>query len=101
MYRVFLSGKEATRHTKEILYITERAVFRLGNQGLVLEEVVPGIDLEKGVLQKMEFAPRISPKLELMDRALFQTKKMGYGLWSFQVNRDVQLQAGVVGRSLQ
>ncbi len=77
VYRVFFSGKEATRHGKEILYITERAVFRLTDNGVLLEEIAPGIDLEKQVLQKMEFQPKISPKLQFMEKSLFQKEKMG------------------------
>ncbi len=42
---------------KDVMYITERAVFRLTSEGLVLEEYAPGIDIEKDVLAKMEFKP--------------------------------------------
>ena len=77
VYRVFFSGKEAIKHGKEILYITERAVFRLSRDGLVLEEIAPGVDLDRNVLQKMEFKPEVSPKLREMDRMLFLDRKMG------------------------
>jgi len=77
VYRIFFSGKEAIKHGKEILYISERAVFRLTAEGVVLEEIAPGIDLDKHVLQKMEFQPKISPKLRLMEKSLFQKEKMG------------------------
>jgi len=77
VYRVFFSGKEAIRHQKEILYITERAVFRLTAEGIELEEIAPGVDLDKQVLQKMEFQPKISPRLRLMESSLFQRDKIG------------------------
>jgi propionate CoA-transferase len=76
VYRTFFSGKEATKHGKEILYITERAVFRLTKEGVVLEEIAPGVDLETNVLQKMEFNPIVSPKLREMDTKLFRKEKM-------------------------
>ncbi len=76
VYRIFFSGKEARKHDKEILYVTERAVFRLTDEGVVLEEIAPGIDLEKDILKKMEFTPNISPKLEEMEKSLFQKGKM-------------------------
>ena len=60
-----------------MLYITERAVFRLTAGGLVLEELAPGVDLEKDVLGKMEFGVEVSPKLEEMDGRLFAEGKMG------------------------
>ena len=44
---------------QEVLYVTERAVFRLVDQGLQLIELAPGIDLEKQVLAMMAFRPII------------------------------------------
>ncbi|MFL6495676.1 MAG: hypothetical protein ACJ703_04525 [Nitrososphaera sp.] len=34
----------------------ERAVFRLAKEGVALEEIAPGIDIEKDVISKMSFA---------------------------------------------
>jgi len=76
VYRVFFSGKEATKHAKEVLYITERAVFRLINGEIILEEIAPGVDLDKHVLQKMEFPPKISQKMITMEKSLFQDDRM-------------------------
>jgi propionate CoA-transferase len=42
---------------QDVLYITERAVFRLVDQGLELIEVAPGIDMAAEVLGRMPFAP--------------------------------------------
>lgn len=53
------------------MFITERAVFRLTEEGLTLTEIAPGIDLETDVLGQMEFRPRISPELKIMDAGLF------------------------------
>jgi propionate CoA-transferase len=41
------------------MYVTERAVFRLQPEGLELTEVAPGIDVERDVVQQMEFRPII------------------------------------------
>ena len=46
-------------HRRHILFVTERAVFRLTNAGLELIEVAPGIDLQTQVLDVMEFRPAI------------------------------------------
>jgi propionate CoA-transferase len=76
VYRIFFSGNEAIKHGKEILYITERAVFRLTKNGVLLEEIAPGIDLDRDVLKKMEFQPIVSPHLSTMDPRLFLKEKM-------------------------
>jgi len=38
----------------------------------MLTEIAPGIDLEKDVLEQMEFKPIISPDLKLMPEGIFK-----------------------------
>jgi propionate CoA-transferase len=44
---------------QKVLYITERCVFRLTDGHMVLTEIAPGIDLQKDILDKMDFRPEI------------------------------------------
>lgn len=44
---------------QEVLYVTERAVFKLVPEGLQLIELAPGIDLDTQVLALMDFRPII------------------------------------------
>jgi acyl CoA:acetate/3-ketoacid CoA transferase len=77
VYKVIFSGPQALKYEKEILYVTERAVFRLSEQGLILEEYSPGVDIEKDILRKMEFNPIISSSLRQMDERIFKEGLMG------------------------
>jgi len=54
-----------------VLYITERAVFRLTGSGLELIEIAPGIDLSADVLGQMDFTPAIAANLKLMSAEVF------------------------------
>ena len=71
------SGEVASRRNQPVLYITERAVFRLTSDGPELIEIAPGIDLERDVLGRMGFRPRVSPHLRLMDARIFGDGPMG------------------------
>jgi propionate CoA-transferase len=74
--QVSYSGPFAQERGQEALYITERAVFRRGEQGLELIEIAPGIDLERDILQRMDFRPVISPELKEMDARIFCEEPM-------------------------
>ena len=76
VYKIVFSGHQAIKYGQEIMYITERAVFRLTEKGLVLEEIAPGIDLNKDVISKMSFAPIIGNSIKEMDTRIFSEGKM-------------------------
>ena len=72
------SGQYARERGQTALYVTERCVFRLVEQGLELIEIAPGIDLERDILAHMGFAPLISAELKLMDCRIFAPAAMGW-----------------------
>ena len=76
VYRNLFSGIQALRFGKEVLNVTERAVFRLTRGKLVLEEVAPGVDVDKDVLTRMEFRPSIDQGVKEMDRRIFRKGSM-------------------------
>ena len=57
--QVSFSAQRAKANGQEVLYITERAVFRLGDDGLELTELAEGIDLQSQVIEQMGFVPRV------------------------------------------
>ena len=56
---------------QNVFYITERAVFKLAKDGIILIEVAPGVDIEKDIIMKMEFNPIISDRLIIMNSKYF------------------------------
>ncbi len=62
------------------LFVTERAVFRIGDAGLELIEIAPGLDVERDVIAQMGFRPAVSPRLAPMDARLFEPGLMGLGV---------------------
>lgn len=70
------SGVYAAESGKEVLYITERCVFRLTKEGLELVEVAPGVDIKRDILDRMDFEPIISQPRE-MDPRIFRADPMG------------------------
>lgn len=75
--QITYSGDYARETGQKVLYMTERAIFELTPQGLVLTEIAPGVDLQKDVLAHIEFDVAVSPKLKLMDARIFSDQVMG------------------------
>lgn len=74
---ITFSAKQALLREQEVLYITERAVFRLSEKGLVLYEIAPGMDVERDVIAHMAFRPIVSENLKQMDARIFSDQPMG------------------------
>jgi propionate CoA-transferase len=71
------SGRYAASLKKPVMYITERCVFTLCETGLKLVEIAPGIDIQRDILDQMDFKPLIAKKPKLMDQRIFLPQVMG------------------------
>jgi len=70
--QITLSGSYIQEFSIPTVIVTERAVLHYTRDaGFILEEIAPGVDLQKDILDKMEFKPIISHNLKLMSAELF------------------------------
>lgn len=74
--QITFSGRYAYETGQIIKYVTERAVFENGPDGVVLTEIAPGVDLEKDIFANMGFRPIISESLKFMDKRIFRPETM-------------------------
>ena len=74
--QITFSGERAGTTGQDVLYVTERCVFRRTAAGVELVEVAPGIDIERDILAHMQFRPIVNaPKL--MDERIFRPEPIG------------------------
>jgi propionate CoA-transferase len=75
--QISFNGKLSRAKGQEVVIVTERAIFKLVPEGVMLTEIAPGIDLKKDVLDIMDFKPIISEDLKTMDADLFHDSVFG------------------------
>lgn len=69
---ITFSAKESLKLGQDVIFVTERCVFSLEEDGLCLIEIAEGIDIEDDILKNMEFTPRISEELRTMDPRIYR-----------------------------
>ena len=74
---ISFNGTLARERGQQVRYVTDRAVFALEDDGLVLIEVAPGIDVERDVLGRMGFRPRVAGDLRTTDLRVYAGGPMG------------------------
>ena len=65
------SAEQARRNNQEVLYVTERAVFRLDSGGLVMVEIAPGLEI-KALLDQVPFPVRVHEPVARMPEDIFR-----------------------------
>lgn len=86
--QITFNAEYAAKKGKRVVYITERGVFELTPDGIMLTEIAPGIDLERDILAQMDFRPLIADQLITMPNILFMDGPMG--LASYWKERDTE-----------
>lgn len=75
--QISFNGRLAREQGRDVTFVSERAVFKIDREGLVLIEIAPGVRLQEDVLDRIGFKPRVSPNLKLMDPRIFRPGPMG------------------------
>ncbi|MEL6960431.1 MAG: CoA-transferase [Pseudomonadota bacterium] len=73
---VTFSGKRARELGQDILYITERCAMRLGDQGLVATEIMPGINVERDIIAASDGRVTVAENAQPMPKSLLSTGAM-------------------------
>ena len=71
------NGKSARDKGQEVWIVTERAVFKLVPDGVMLMEIAKGIDLQKDVLDLMDFKPILCEDLKVIDTDIYNEGSFG------------------------
>jgi propionate CoA-transferase len=74
--QITFSGQVARQDRRDVTYVTERCVFKLVTEGLLLTEVAPGVDVKTQVLDLMDFTPLLPDRIVTMPEAIFREGKM-------------------------
>lgn len=61
----------------QVVYITERAVFNLKPEGIILNEIAPGVNIKEQLEKRIGFNLKIAPDLKEMPAFLFRPDPMG------------------------
>ena len=84
--QISYNGEISRRKGQKMHFVTERAIFELRPDGLVLTEIAPGIDLQTQILDLMDFVPNIDSDLKVMAKEIFYENRP-YGLCEYLKNK--------------
>ena len=74
------SGRVGRQRGQRVVYVTERAVLELRDEGPTVVEIAPGVDLQRDVLDRVGIPLVVADDLRLMDERLFRPEPMGLEL---------------------
>ncbi|WP_298822425.1 CoA-transferase [uncultured Roseibium sp.] len=77
---VTFSGRRARELGQEVLYVTERCVIELTNNGLMATEIMPGINPERDIVDASKGRVRLANSLKEMPKALLRSEAMELSL---------------------
>jgi propionate CoA-transferase len=82
---ITFSGLIGRLRNQKVTYVTERCVIDLEQDGLVVREIAPGVNLQRDILDQAEMPLQVSPNLRTMDPAIFRDSLYGLVLKNKEV----------------
>ncbi|MCX7810692.1 MAG: malonate decarboxylase subunit alpha [Leptospiraceae bacterium] len=77
--QITFNAKQALAKSKKVFYVTDVGIFKLTDKGLLLTDVLPGIDVEKDILANSDAVIHISDKLNILDISFVTGKNFSLG----------------------
>ncbi len=74
---VTFSGQRASQNAQDVLFVTERCVMRLDEEGLVAIEIMPGINPQSDIVKASGGRVRVAQNATKMPLSLLQDRPMG------------------------
>lgn len=75
--QISYNGKLGMERGQNMWFVTERCMFKLTEKGMMLVEIAKGIDLQKDILDQMEFTPLIAEDLKVADTCIYRDGVFG------------------------
>jgi acyl CoA:acetate/3-ketoacid CoA transferase len=77
------NGAEARKRGQAVTYVSEKAVFRLSDRGLLLTEIAPGLDIRRDILDELSCEVAVAENVAMMPEPCFAPAAMGLrATWS-------------------
>ncbi|WP_298969063.1 acyl CoA:acetate/3-ketoacid CoA transferase [uncultured Roseobacter sp.] len=77
---VTFSGDRARALGQDVLYVTERCVIRLAEEGLIATEIMPGIDAQRHIVAASSGRVQVAENAKAMPKSLLGAHPMGMTL---------------------
>jgi propionate CoA-transferase len=69
---ISMNAEVEFNNNKTVLYVTERCVFKLKETGIELIEIAPGLDVQKDILDHLDFTISVAEDLKEMPEVCFK-----------------------------
>ena len=77
MNQITFNSKQGIKNGQNIIFNTDRGVFKMINNKITLTEIAPGIRIKEDIIDKISFPIKISQKLKKISNKIYLNKNFG------------------------